>query len=236
MALERLKNVDRTITQIPNEQHPHAASLAMFCFGPLALNWRKHAAAEREEDQKVVEGGSKEGLTEYVRQRCRRGSSSQLEDEAQIARPQRDCWDRLMSGGCCEKWNRRTDESVEDKRRRYHHVSGLVKRLILPEESLDDFPTHERLERERCKHVGSKLRNNHQYRRRTTTSDTLTQARAMLMRVSSVGKLLRMFPCVLSVKTRYPEVDMHRQAMTEMMVDTCVTWAKRSSVGVLSEP
>lgn len=45
----------------------------------------------------------------------------------------------------------------------------------------------------------------------------------MLMSVSSVEKLLRMLPCVLSVKTRKPDVDMHRHAMTESVVLTCVT-------------
>lgn len=64
----------------------------------------------------------------------------------------------------------------------------------------------------------------------------LTHARAMLMSVSSEAKLLRMLPCVLSVKTRNPDVDMHRQATTESAVLTWVTWAKRSRVGVRSEP
>jgi len=58
----------------------------------------------------------------------------------------------------------------------------------------------------------------------------------MLMSVSSSLKLLRTLPDVRSVKTRKPDVDMHRQAMTDTVVETCVTRAKRSSVGVRSEP
>jgi hypothetical protein len=56
------------------------------------------------------------------------------------------------------------------------------------------------------------------------------------MRVSSSEKAFKMFPGVLSVKTRNPEVDMQRQATTERAVETCVTWAKRSRVGTRREP
>lgn len=63
-----------------------------------------------------------------------------------------------------------------------------------------------------------------------------THARARLINQSSSLKLFRMLPWVLFVKTRNPEMDMHRHATTESVVETCVTWAKRSSVGCLSEP
>lgn len=63
-----------------------------------------------------------------------------------------------------------------------------------------------------------------------------TQARAILINVSLSAKLLRMFPCVLLVNTRKPDVDMHKHANTEIMVETCVTLANRSIVGVRREP
>lgn len=63
-----------------------------------------------------------------------------------------------------------------------------------------------------------------------------THARARLINQSSSLKLLRMLPCVLFVKTRKPEMDMHRHATTDSVVETCVTWAKRSRVGCFSEP
>lgn len=43
-------------------------------------------------------------------------------------------------------------------------------------------------------------------------------------------------PCVEAVNTRYPDVDMARQAKTDNAVDICVTRAKRSKVGIESEP
>lgn len=50
------------------------------------------------------------------------------------------------------------------------------------------------------------------------------------------GKLFRMFPWVLSVKTRYAETASVEQATSEMTVEMCVTVAKRSRVGVLKLP
>ena len=52
------------------------------------------------------------------------------------------------------------------------------------------------------------------------------QKRAILMIKSSFEKLLRMFPCVLLVKTRYPGTVMSKQAMRLMPVETCVTVLK----------
>ena len=45
-----------------------------------------------------------------------------------------------------------------------------------------------------------------------------------------------MFPCVLSVKTTYADTASVMQAMREMKVDMCVTFAKRSMVGVRRLP
>ena len=50
------------------------------------------------------------------------------------------------------------------------------------------------------------------------------------------GKLFRMFPWVLSVKTMYAEMARVMQETSEIKVDTCVTFAKRSSVGVRRLP
>ena len=60
--------------------------------------------------------------------------------------------------------------------------------------------------------------------------------RAMLTTILSAGKLLRMLPCVLSPKVRKPARAMTMQATIDMAVERCVTRAKRSSVGFLSEP
>lgn len=45
-----------------------------------------------------------------------------------------------------------------------------------------------------------------------------------------------MFPWVLSVKTMYAEMARVMQETSEIKVDTCVTFAKRSSVGVRRLP
>lgn len=58
----------------------------------------------------------------------------------------------------------------------------------------------------------------------------------MLINISSSAKLLRMLPVVRSVKTRKPDMDMHRQAMRDRVVEMWVILAKRSRVGVLREP
>ena len=80
--------------------------------------------------------------------------------------------------------------------------------------------------------------------------------RAMLIRVSFSGyiqigikapgkggisgltgeKLLSMLPCVLSVNTTYPDIAIMEHATNDAIVDTCVTVANRSSVGVLRLP
>jgi hypothetical protein len=49
-------------------------------------------------------------------------------------------------------------------------------------------------------------------------------------------KLLSMLPCVRSVNTMYPEIAMIEHATSDTTVDTCVTVANRSSVGVLRLP
>lgn len=80
--------------------------------------------------------------------------------------------------------------------------------------------------------------------------------RAMLIRVSFSGyiriginqkapergvaltgeKLLSMLPCVRSVNTTYPDIAIMEHATNDAIVDTCVTVANRSSVGVLRLP
>lgn len=45
-----------------------------------------------------------------------------------------------------------------------------------------------------------------------------------------------MFPCVLSVKTTYAEMERVMHETSEMKVDTCVTFANRSRVGVRRLP
>jgi hypothetical protein len=51
-----------------------------------------------------------------------------------------------------------------------------------------------------------------------------------------VGKLFRIFPCVLSVKIENAEIASVEHASSDIIVEICVTWAKRSSVGVLRLP
>ena len=80
--------------------------------------------------------------------------------------------------------------------------------------------------------------------------------RAMLIRVSFSGyiadrdqiatrgeifkltgeKLLSMLPCVRSVNTTYPDIAIMEHATNDAIVDTCVTVANRSIVGVLKLP
>lgn len=50
------------------------------------------------------------------------------------------------------------------------------------------------------------------------------------------GKLFRMLPCVLSVKTTYAEMARVMQETNEIKVDTCVTFANLSRVGVRRLP
>lgn len=54
--------------------------------------------------------------------------------------------------------------------------------------------------------------------------------------ILSVGKLLRIFPWVLSPKVRKPASAMTMHATIEMLVEKCVTRAKRSRVGFFNEP
>jgi len=62
------------------------------------------------------------------------------------------------------------------------------------------------------------------------------QKRAILIIVSSAGKLLRILPRVLSVKTRNAEMASVMHATREMIVEMCVTLANLSSVGVRRLP
>ena len=54
--------------------------------------------------------------------------------------------------------------------------------------------------------------------------------------ILSLGKLLRTLPSVLLPKIRYPARAMIKHATMLMLVDQCVTLAKRSSVGFRREP
>jgi len=62
------------------------------------------------------------------------------------------------------------------------------------------------------------------------------QKRATLIRVSFGEKLFNIFPCVLSVKTTYPEIARVQHAASDSSVEMCVTIANRSSVGVRRLP
>ena len=55
-------------------------------------------------------------------------------------------------------------------------------------------------------------------------------------RLLTAGKLLRMFPCVLFVKTQKAEMANIEQESRENTVAICVTSAKRSIVGVFILP
>ena len=49
-------------------------------------------------------------------------------------------------------------------------------------------------------------------------------------------KLFKIFPCVLSVNTKYAEIANVQQDTNEITVEICVTFANRSNVGVLKLP
>lgn len=63
-----------------------------------------------------------------------------------------------------------------------------------------------------------------------------TYSRAMLTMIMSDGKLFSTFPCVSEPNVRYPDSAMTRHATIETPVEKWVTFAKRSIVGVCSEP
>lgn len=64
----------------------------------------------------------------------------------------------------------------------------------------------------------------------------VSHGRCVVNSVPTAEKLFRMFPCVLSVKTRYPEIASVQHATSDIAVEMCVTRAKRSSVGVRRLP
>jgi hypothetical protein len=126
-------------------------------------------------------------------------------------------------------------------------MPSLIVFAFGPEVIFQNFPTNERFKRERAEHVHPQLWTQQvNLTTRVAAPDTRapgkerpygrTHALAILIRVSSAAKLLRMLPAVLLVKTRNPDVDIARQAMTERAVETWVTCANRSSVGTRSEP
>ena len=54
--------------------------------------------------------------------------------------------------------------------------------------------------------------------------------------IRTAAKLLSILPCVLSVKTRYPDIANVQHATRDIAVEICVTFAKRSNVGVRRLP
>jgi len=61
--------------------------------------------------------------------------------------------------------------------------------------------------------------------------------KSLLKEIGLTGeKLFKMLPCVRSVNTTYPDIAIMEHATKDAIVDTCVTVANRSSVGVLRLP
>lgn len=98
--------------------------------------------------------------------------------------------------------------------------------------------TNEELQREGCEHVQSETEP-------CDVDKRVVLAKQHVFKVIPVykpreertaEKLFKMFPCVLSVKTRYPEIASVQHATSDTAVEMCVTFAKRSSVGVRMLP
>ena len=132
----------------------------------------------------------------------------------------------------------RTEHGREDDDGGEEDVTLHAERLVREEILLDDLAAHEELQREGREHVQAKAK--------PGNIDQGVALRIILglahphfidARKTLTGeKLLRMLPCVRSVKTTYPETAIVVQATNDIAVDTCVTVANRSSVGVFRLP
>ena len=117
-------------------------------------------------------------------------------------------------------------------------MSLRVECLMWEEELLDDLAAYEQLQRKSREHVqpeaesryvneGVILERNFSESVPHRHFDTFLLTRE---------KLFKMLPCVLSVKTRNADIASVQHANNEIAVDTCVTIANRSRVGVLKLP
>ena len=112
------------------------------------------------------------------------------------------------------------------------HAESLVREEIL----LDHLATHEELQRERREHVQAKTYPCNIDQGVVLENANFVSHPTLNARKLTGEKLLRMLPCVRSVNTTYPEMAIVAQATNDNAVDTCVTVANRSSVGVFKLP
>ena len=112
-----------------------------------------------------------------------------------------------------------------------------VECLVGEEELFDDLAAYEQLQRKSREHVQPEAESRNVdegviLERNFQNTFFHKELKFLLTR----EKLFKMLPCVLSVNTRNAEIASVQHANSEIAVDTCVTIANRSRVGVLKLP